>query len=105
MEDLENYFILLHESDNVAVALQEIPDTSVLQFREAEIVVSEPIEMGHKMAIRSIRCGESVTKCGVSIGSATRDISPGRHVHMHNLQSDYSRRMASPEELENSHGA
>jgi hypothetical protein len=45
--------------------------------------------MGHKVALVPIAAGEKVCKYGAPIGSATRQIRPGEHVHTHNLASDY----------------
>jgi hypothetical protein len=41
------------------------------------------------VAARDIAAGEKIIKYGVPIGSATRDIGAGEHVHTHNVQSDY----------------
>ena len=35
------------------------------------------------------RCSEKVLKYGLPIGSATRDIAAGEHVHVQNMKSDY----------------
>jgi hypothetical protein len=43
----------------------------------------------HKVAAVPIATGAKVVKYGAPIGSATRDIAAGEHVHTHNLQSDY----------------
>ncbi len=45
--------------------------------------------MGHKVAVAAIAPGEKVYKYGCPIGSATCPIEVGRHVHVHNLKSDY----------------
>jgi hypothetical protein len=41
-----------------------------------------------------------VLKYGVSIGSATADISLGEHVHLHNIKSDYTPTYALTEDGE-----
>lgn len=45
------------------------------------------IESFHKVAIRSVARGGSVTKLGEVIGQASRPIVPGEHVHVHNVVS------------------
>ena len=45
---------------------------------------------GHKYALRQIVAGEDVMKYGMPIGHATCDISPGDHVHSHNLATNLS---------------
>jgi altronate hydrolase len=52
-------------------------------------MVTGAISLGHKLAARPIAAGEKVIKYGAPIGSATRDIACGEHVHTHNLKSDY----------------
>ena len=46
--------------------------------------------LGHKLARRPIAPGEKVRKYGAPIGTATRAIAAGEHVHVHNLASDYT---------------
>jgi len=40
------------------------------------------------VAIKLIRQGEDVVKYGFSIGRATQEIQPGKHVHTHNLKTN-----------------
>ena len=54
-----------------------------------DVVVTEPVQLGHKVAARTIAAGASVVRCGVPIGSASTDIERGAWVHTHNLMSDY----------------
>jgi len=49
------------------------------------------IPPGHKVALSPISKGEAVMKYGESIGSATRDIAKGDHVHVHNIESNRGR--------------
>jgi hypothetical protein len=53
------------------------------------ITVSESVDVGHKLARRSMRPGDLVYKYGVPIGTMTLPASIGAHVHMHNLKSNY----------------
>lgn len=61
------------------------PDDNVLTV----IVAGGTVPLGHKVAARDIAAGEKIVKYGAPIGSATRDIASGEHVHTHNVQSDY----------------
>jgi altronate hydrolase len=78
--------------DNVVVALRLIAGGTEVDG----VTVASEVPAGHKIATRIIRAGETVLKYGYPIGVATRDISPGEHVHTHNLAStlreDYSPR-------------
>lgn len=54
---------------------------------EETLRVIGDIPYGHKIAVRAIRCGESIIKYGEEIGVATADIQKGEYVHVHNLDS------------------
>lgn len=53
-----------------------------------EIVATERISRGHKVALQDIAVNEAVIKYGVRIGHATKPIAMGVWVHLHNLASD-----------------
>jgi hypothetical protein len=44
--------------------------------------------MGHKAALLAVAKGAPVVKYGAIIGHASMAISPGDHVHLHNLEGD-----------------
>lgn len=79
----------LSPEDNVLVALARIKAGDVAAVGDARIPACEEIPSGHKVAARDIAAGEKIIKYGVPIGSATRAIAIGSHVHTHNLRSDY----------------
>lgn len=75
--------IRLHANDNVVIAAGRIPAGSPVKGEA--LTALEPIPSGHKLATRFIAAGEPVLKYGQVIGSATRDIPAGAHVHVQNL--------------------
>jgi len=81
--------IRLNEADNVAVVTAAVQAGRSLEFDGRTICFSDPVAMGHKVAVVPITAGEKVLKYGAPIGSATRNIRPGQHVHTHNVTSDY----------------
>lgn len=87
--------LVMNAADNVATVLEEIaPGTEVTVTAGDEKVVirvMEKILFGHKFAIRAIPRGGSILKYGQPIGVATEEIAPGRHVHVHNLESTRGR--------------
>ena len=85
----ERRAILLDPRDNTAAAAMNLQAGDVAVIDGATITMRDPVPLGHKLAVRAIRAGEHVLKYGGSIGSATCDIAPGEHVHLHNLKSDY----------------
>lgn len=80
--------IVMKPADNVATVVAAVePGTAVTVGDGATVAVSEKIPFGHKFALRAIKKGEPIKKYGETIGLATRDIAPGQHVHVHNLES------------------
>lgn len=75
--------IRLNPADNVAVVRERI-DPALTPEIEG-IRPQNEIPRGHKIAIAAIAQGAPVTKYGQTIGFATENISPGQHVHTHNL--------------------
>ena len=79
----------LAPQDNVLIAIRPLAAGTRLMIEGAPVELSVPIALGHKLAARPIRQGEKILKYNAPIGSATRDIAAGEHVHAHNLKSDY----------------
>jgi hypothetical protein len=85
----DSRLLRLDPLDNVLVAIQtlEAGDSVIIDGRK--FTVPSKLTLGHKLAARDIRNGEKILKYHMPIGSATRDIVAGEHVHVHNMKSDY----------------
>ena len=81
--------LLLDPGDNVLVAIQTLEAGDTVTVAAQRVNVAARLTLGHKLAARAIRAGERIIKYHVPIGSATRDIAAGEHVHLHNMKSDY----------------
>lgn len=81
--------IRLSPQDNIVVVVRRLEAGDRVQLPGGSVVLDRPLGLGHKLACRPITAGEKILKYGVPIGSATRDIAMGEHVHLHNMQSDY----------------
>ena len=83
--------IVMKAIDNVCTVVETVepPKQVAAELGETKIdvLVTEKIPFGHKFAIKPIKKGEPVLKYGETIGLATKDIEPGQHVHVHNLES------------------
>lgn len=90
MKPTDDRLIVLAATDTVAVARCSIVAGVEVEIRGQTVTVAQAFSMGHKIAIRAMSKGDKVLKYGVSIGSATQAISVGDHVHLHNMQSDYT---------------
>ncbi len=85
---------LVHEhSDNVGVATVDIKGGEVAQGlymdtqAPVEVRVFNEIPLGHKVALRDFKTGDTVIKYGHDIGRVTAAIQAGEHVHIHNLKT------------------
>ncbi|MEA2523066.1 MAG: hypothetical protein QOF33_1367 [Thermomicrobiales bacterium] len=84
--------IVLHDADNVATALLDLPPGQPARVAGIhgplpDLAPSVAIRLGHKVAIRDVPAGELVVKHGYPIGRAKKDIATGEHVHVHNVLS------------------
>lgn len=77
--------VLLHDDDNVAVALRSLTEGEYVDVSGHRMRVQSDIPAGHKVATRDIADGARVCKYRQTIGVALRDISMGEHVHVHNV--------------------
>lgn len=86
-------FLVHAEGDSVAVAMRDLPAGSAEGAYLAggsdpiAVVLTEPVQLGHKFALRDIAADAEVIEYGVPVAVATRDIRPGEHAHVHNLRS------------------
>ena len=82
--------LVLDDRDNVAAAFtNSVAETVHVRMpggHTLEILLRQAICLGHKFALRDITRGSQVIKSGFPIGTATKDIALGEHVHTHNLR-------------------
>ncbi len=81
--------IRLSPSDNVAVACRNLSPGEKIAVEGVTLAITEKVDLGHKIAISSLKTSDKIVKYGMPIGSATADVPAGGWVHMHNMQSDY----------------
>jgi altronate dehydratase small subunit len=76
-------------SDNVGIALMNLDAGTVIKLivgnRNVTVRLVEPIMYQHKFSLEPIALDEKIVKYGEVIGKAIRQISPGQHVHVHNM--------------------
>ena len=81
--------IRLSPLDNIVVLSRSVEAGTTIEVEGHRLTVAAPLGLGHKLAFRPIAAGDKIFKYGAAIGSATRDIAAGEHVHLHNMKSDY----------------
>lgn len=87
---------VVYATDNVGTAVLEPIQTGDHvgcngERSDLEVIALDEIAYGHKIALMDIAAGDTVLKYGLSIGSASRDIKEGEHVHAHNVESNRGR--------------
>lgn len=88
----EQAFLAHRRGDSVAVAVRDlasgVASGGYLDGTTIDALqLTEPVPLGHKVALRDIAAGEDVIEYGVRIGVATTDIRTGQLVHVHNIRS------------------
>jgi (2R)-sulfolactate sulfo-lyase subunit alpha len=79
--------------DDVGVAVVDIPAGKAvsgltLDTRKPRKVKSlSNVPLGHKIALRDFKVGDTVTKYGEDIGKVVAKIKKGEHVHVHNVKT------------------
>src|SRR3954470_16876877 len=83
-------YLRLNPADDVVIGCRELEaGTNLLQ---ENVVCTDRIPAGHKVATRAIAKGQPVRRYAQVIGFATQPIAPGQHVHVHNLEvRDFAR--------------
>ena len=87
-------FVVHDEQDSVGVVVvegvtagQTLTGWVMEQDTELDLRAAQDIPIGHKLAIRALRSGDTVIKYGVDIGRVVADIGPGEHAHVHNIKT------------------
>lgn len=90
--------IQVNPADNVVTLLGDAPAGPIDVVGDGQtkrLELREPIERGHKAALRAIAAGEEVVKYGIAIGNATKQIEIGQWVHLHNCRSQLDQRSST----------
>jgi (2R)-sulfolactate sulfo-lyase subunit alpha len=87
-------FVVHDEGDSVGVVVVEgvkagdtISGWIMDQDKEIEFVAASAIPIGHKLAIKPLKAGDTVIKYGVDIGKVVVDIGTGEHAHVQNIKT------------------
>ena len=93
MPKIPHYLVHDH-GDNVGVVVVEDlkADTNMLGViteddTTAKCKSRHDIPIGHKVALKNLKKGDTIIKYGVDIGVMTADAKKGDHVHVHNLKT------------------
>ena len=88
------HFVVHDEGDSVGVVVvegvksgQKLTGWIMDQDKDLQVEAKSDIPIGHKLAIRPIRSGDTVVKYGVDIGRVVAPIQVGEHAHVHNIKT------------------
>lgn len=86
-------FLVHEKSDSVGVATVDITagenaEGLFMDSQESlQVKIVNDIPLGHKIALKDFKVGDTVIKYGHDIGKVTADIRAGEHVHTQNLRT------------------
>ena len=87
------HYLVHDKNDDVGVAVVDIKAGEIgtgltLDTREqSRVEALADVPLGHKIALRAFKVGDTVTKYGHDIGKVVADIKRGDHVHVHNVKT------------------
>ena len=86
-------FLVHDKKDTVGVAVVDVKAGQTLQGRDLatnETLTAKAlmdIPLGHKIALKDFKPGDTVFKYACDIGKVVAPIKAGEHVHIHNLKT------------------
>jgi len=86
-------FLIHDDKDNVGVAVVDIKSGKLVSGRslhgksKPKAKALKDIPLGHKIALRDFKPGDTVIKYGEDIGKVVANIKKGEHVHVHNVKT------------------
>ena len=88
------HFLVHSEKDNVGVVVVEGLKAGAAMLgvvtesdETLQLEARHDIPIGHKVALRTLKKGDTAVKYGEDIGRMVADAAAGEHVHVHNLKT------------------
>lgn len=88
------HFVVHNKTDSVGVVVvegveegQELSGWVMETDDTITVTAHTAIPLGHKVAIRPIKSGDTILKYDHDIGKAVEDIPVGGYVHFHNIKT------------------
>lgn len=87
------HFLVHDASDDVGVAVVDVEagadcvGRNLTTNQSLRAKATENIPLGHKLALKDLAVGDSVTEYGCVIGKVVQPIKSGQLVHVHNLKT------------------
>jgi (2R)-sulfolactate sulfo-lyase subunit alpha len=87
------HFLIHDQTDDVGVAVvdikagEQVSGLFLDNRKSVQVEALADIPLGHKIALRDFKKGDTVTKYGQDIGKVVATIKKGDHVHVHNVKT------------------
>ncbi len=88
------HFVVHEEGDGVGVVVvegvkagQALVGWIMEDDKDVKIQAKSDIPIGHKLALKDHKPGDTVIKYGVDIGKVVAPIKQGEHLHVHNVKT------------------
>ena len=88
------HFVVHEEGDGVGVVVvegvkagQDLVGGIMEDDKEIKMTARSDIPIGHKLALKDYKPGDTVIKYGVDIGKVVAPIARGEHTHVQNLKT------------------
>ena len=88
------HFVVHEEGDGVGVVVvegiqagQELSGWIMEDDKDLKVTARSDIPIGHKVALRDYREGDTVIKYGVDIGKVVAPVRKGEHAHVQNIKT------------------
>jgi (2R)-sulfolactate sulfo-lyase subunit alpha len=88
------HFVVHEEGDGVGVVVvegvkagQALVGWIMEDDKDVKIEAKSDIPIGHKLALKDHKPGDTVIKYGVDIGKVVAPIKQGEHLHVHNVKT------------------
>ncbi len=87
--------LIIHdEKDNVGVVViektregQNCNAWIMENDRTVKVPSAYAVPLGHKIALKDLKIGDTIFKYGHDIGKVVKEIKKGEHVHVHNIKT------------------
>ncbi|HUX09634.1 MAG TPA: UxaA family hydrolase [Terriglobia bacterium] len=86
-------FLVHNGQDNVGVVVRDVKAGESLAGETIDksaafrLTAGHDVPLGHKIALKDFKPGDTVVKYGEDIGKVVAAIHAGEHVHVHNLKT------------------
>ncbi|WP_158826806.1 UxaA family hydrolase [Mucilaginibacter lacusdianchii] len=74
---MKQRYLKIHPADNVLVALTDLPEGEVVEYKGERVTSVNAIPAKHKLALQDLNTGDSITMYGVLVGKAQAYIPAG----------------------------